>query len=50
MENRDVSSANKIALEDRSPDHSFMYIQNNNGQKIETWGTPAVTFRQMFDH
>ena len=34
-ENRDVSSANSFALEDRSPDKSFMYIKNNNGPKME---------------
>ena len=32
-ENRDVSSANNFALEDRSPDKSF--IKNNNGPKME---------------
>ena len=43
-ENRDVSSVNNFVLEDRSPDKSFMYIKNNNGPKMEPWGTPAVTF------
>ena len=44
-EHRDVSSANSFALEDKSPDKSFMYIKNNNGPKMEPWGMPAVTFR-----
>ena len=43
-ENRDASSANNFALEDRAPDKSFMYIKNNNGPKMEPWRTPAVTF------
>ena len=41
---RDASSANNFALEDRSPDKSFMYIKNNNAPKMQPWGTPAVTF------
>ena len=40
-ENRDVSSANHFVLENRSPDKSFMYIKNNNGSKMEPWGTPG---------
>ena len=40
--NRDVSSAS--SFEDRSPDKLFMYIKNNNGPKMEPWGTPVVTF------
>ena len=43
-ENRDALSANNFALEDRSPDKSFMYIKNNNGLKMKPWGTPTVTF------
>ena len=43
-ENRDVSSGSNFALDDRSPDKSFMYIKNYNGPKMESWGTPAVTF------
>ena len=43
--NRDVSSANSFALENRSPDKSFIYIKNNNGPKMEPCGTPALTFR-----
>ena len=34
-ENRDVSSANSFALEDRSPDKSLMYIKNNNSLEME---------------
>ena len=34
-EKRDASSVNNFALEDRSPDKSFMYIKNNNGPKME---------------
>ena len=34
-ENRDVSSANSFALEDRSPEKLFMYIKNYNGPKKE---------------
>ena len=34
-ENRDVSSAINFALEDRSPHKLFMYINNNNGPKME---------------
>ena len=34
-ENKDVSSANNFAIDDRSPDKSFMYIKNNNGPQME---------------
>ena len=46
-ENRDVLLANSFALEDRSPDKSFMYIKNNNCPKMEPGGTPAVPFRNL---
>ena len=46
-ENRDALLANNFALEDRSPDKSFMYIKNNNCPKMEPPGTPAVPFRNL---
>ena len=49
--NRDVSLANNFALEDRSPDKSFICNKNNNGPKMKPWGTPVVTFHHSeFDH
>ena len=44
---RNVSSANNFVLEDKSPDKSFIQIKNNNGPRVEPWGTPALTFSHV---
>ena len=45
-EQRDVSSTKSLQSEDTPFDPSLMSIRNNNGPKIEPWGTPALTFSQ----
>ena len=44
-ENKDVSSTKSLAFED-NPDKSLIHIRNNNGQRMESWGTPALTSDQ----
>ena len=43
MENKDVSSANSLALEERPVVRSLMQIKNNKGSNMDPWGTSAVT-------
>ena len=42
-ENNDVSSAKCFALEVKLSDKSFVYVENNNGPRIDPWGAPAWT-------
>ena len=50
-ENKDVSSANNFALEDRSPDKSFIYIKSSNGT-LRKWNQMFDYFEEVFvfDH
>ena len=43
MEKRKVSSAKSLILEDKSSAKSLICIKNNNGPRMEPWGTPALT-------
>ena len=43
MEKREVSSAKSLVLEDKPSVKSLIYIKNNNGPRVEPWGTPALT-------
>ena len=45
-ENKDISSANNLVFEDNVSDKSLIYIRNDNGPSMETWGTPALTSDQ----
>ena len=42
-ENRAVSSANSLALDDKPSGQSLIQINKSNGPKIDPWGTPALT-------
>ena len=42
-ENREVSSANSLALDDKPSGKSLIQIKKSNGPKIDPWGTPALT-------
>ena len=42
-EKREISSAKSLVLEDKPSDKSLIYIKNNNGPRMEPWGTPALT-------
>ena len=42
-ENRAVSSANNLALDDKPSGKSLIQIKKSNGPKIDPWGTPALT-------
>ena len=46
-ENKDVSSANNLTLDDRLSSKSLISITNNNGHNIDTCGTPALTLAQV---
>ena len=37
-----MSSAKSLVLEDKPSAKSLIYIKNNNGPKMEPWGTPAL--------
>ena len=43
MENKDVSSANSLALEERPVVRSLMQTKNNKGSNMDPWETSAVT-------
>ena len=45
-ENKDVLSAKRLVFEDNPSDRSLIYIRNNNGPRMEPWGTPALTSHQ----
>ena len=40
---RDVSSCKSLVLEDKSSAKLLIYNKNNNGLRMEHWGTPALT-------
>ena len=42
-DNREVSSANSLALDDKPSDKSLIEVKITNGPKIDPWGTPALT-------
>ena len=42
-ENREVSSANSLALDDKPSGKSLIQIKKSNGPKTDPWGTPALT-------
>ena len=46
-ENKDVSSVNSLALEERSVARSLIQIKSNKGPRMDPWGTPAVTSAQL---
>ena len=46
MKKRDLSSAQRLAVVDRSSDSSLMSIKNNSGPSMEPWGTPALMLAQ----
>ena len=41
-ENIEVSSAKNFTLDSRLSDISLIYIEKNNGPRIEPWGTPTL--------
>ena len=43
MEKREVSSAKSLILEDKPLAKSLIDIKNDNGPRMELWGTPALT-------
>ena len=43
-ENKDALSANNLALVESPSERLFIKIKNNNRPRMETWGTPAMTF------
>lgn len=43
IENKEVSSAKHLSLEDRSNDKSFMQIKKKKGSNINYLGTPTLT-------
>ena len=42
-ENREVSSANSLALDDKPSGKSLIQIKKSKGPKIDPWRTPALT-------
>ena len=44
MGNKNVLSANNLALVESASERSFLQIKNNNCPRMEPSGTPAVTF------
>ena len=42
-ENKDVSSANNFAFDDKPSARSLLKIKKRRGPKIDPWGTPALT-------
>ena len=45
-ENKDVSSANSLTLDDKLSGRPLIQIRNNNGPKVDPCGTPAFTLPQ----
>ena len=43
IENREVSSANSSALDDKPSGKSLNRLEKSNGPKIDPWETPALT-------
>ena len=46
-ENKDVSSANNLAFVESPSERSLILIKNNNGLRMEPWGTPGMTFSSL---
>ena len=46
-ENKDVSSANSLTLDDKLSDKSLIEIRNSNGPYIDPCGTSALTLVQV---
>ena len=44
-----ILSASSLVTEVNSSVRSLMYIKNNNGPKMEPWGTPASIWKQFED-
>ena len=45
-EDKDASSAKSLVFEDNPSDKLLIHIRNNNGPRMEPWGTPALTSDQ----
>ena len=41
-EKREVSSAKSLVLDDKPSAKSLIYTKNDNGPRMEPWGTPAL--------
>ena len=46
---REISSAKSVVLEDKPLAKSLIHIKNNNGPRMESWGTPALTLAHKED-
>ena len=48
-ENREVSSANSLAFDDKPFDKSLIWIKKSSESRIDPWGNPALTLVQEED-
>ena len=46
-ENKDVSSANSFALEEKPVARSLIQIKDNKGPRMNSWGTPTIKSAQL---
>ena len=46
---KEVCPAKSLGFDDKPFDKSLMQTKNNNGPRIEPWGTPAFTAAHLED-